>query len=125
LETLESLEQRGILLGIATGKSRRGLEATLDVHGIRERFATLQTADDAPSKPHPGMVLQAMQATGSEPAETVMLGDTVFDMQAAMQARATGIGVAWGCHPREDLRRAGADLVIEDYAEFLGWLDEN
>jgi phosphoglycolate phosphatase-like HAD superfamily hydrolase len=46
-------------------------------------------------------------------------------MQAAAQARATGIGVSWGCHPRDDLRRAGAALVIEDYSEFLCWLDEN
>jgi len=125
LETLDILAERGILLGIATGKSRRGLDTTLDLHGIRGRFATLQTADDAPSKPHPGMVLQAMEETGSEPAATVLLGDTVFDMQAAAQARATGIGVAWGYHPSEDLHQAGAALVIENYAEFLRWLDEN
>ncbi len=125
LEILDLLQARGILLGIATGKSRRGLYTTLELHGIRDRFATLQTADDAPSKPHPGMLLNAMQETGSEPENTLMLGDTSFDMQAAAQARATGIGVAWGCHPREELHGAGAALVIEDYSEFRAWLDKN
>ena len=124
LQILETLGTRGVLLGIATGKSRRGLDATLDLHGIRGRFATLQTADDAPSKPHPGMVLQAMEETGSEAHETIFLGDTTFDMQAAKQARATGVGVAWGYHPQEELHRAGASLVIENYGELLSWLDQ-
>ena len=124
LEVFDALHERGILLGIATGKSRRGLDTTLDLHGIRARFATLQTADDAPSKPHPGMVVQAMEETGSKPGETIFLGDTVFDMQAAAHARATAIGVAWGYHPTEELQRAGAAMVIEQYPELLSWLDE-
>jgi phosphoglycolate phosphatase len=55
--------------------------------------------------------------------QTVFLGDTVFDMQAAQHARATGVGVSWGCHPARELRRAGAALVIDDYARFLRWID--
>lgn len=123
LEVLQALRERDVLLGIATGKSRRGLRNTLDLHGIRGIFATLQTADDAPSKPHPGMVLRAMEETGSEPSQTIFVGDTVFDMHAARNARATGIGVSWGYHPAEELRGAGAALVIQDYGELLRWLD--
>ena len=111
---LRALAYRGVLLGVATGKSRRGLDRVLDAHGLRPLFVTLQTADDAPSKPHPAMVLQAMEATGAEPARTVMVGDTVFDVLAARGARADAVGVSWGAHDPARLQAAGARVVVDD-----------
>ena len=102
-------------LGIATGKSRRGVDALLDNHGWRAMMATIQTADDAPSKPHPGMVLQAAAEAGTPVEETLMIGDSIFDMQMAKAAGARAIGVAWGFQPVEALREAGAEVIARDF----------
>ncbi len=106
-----------VVLGIATGKSRRGVSHLVLRHGWERVFATIQTADDAPSKPHPGMILQAMAETGVAPAKTAMVGDTSFDMAMARAAGVRAIGVAWGYHPVAALREAGADTVVQDAAE--------
>ena len=118
-ELIVSLEAPEIFLGVATGKNLRGLEHTLAVHGLRERFHTLQTADVCRSKPDPEMVLRAMAATGMDPASTVVIGDTSFDMEMARAAGATAIGVAWGYHEVVELRNAGAHAVIAQPADLL------
>lgn len=105
---LDALEADGWLLGVATGKSDRGLDLCLRHHGLRERFVTLQTADRHPSKPHPSMVELAMAEAGAVPDTTVMIGDTSFDMAMGVAAGARSLGVSWGYHPAEDLWAAGA-----------------
>jgi len=123
-ETLIALEERGALLGIATGKGRRGLASTLGVHGILDRFVTLQTADDGPGKPHPGMLERAMAETGSEPHQTVLIGDTVFDMEMARNAGVAALGVSWGYHRAEDLAATGALQVIDSFGDLVPTLHE-
>ena len=110
---LEALDSAGCLLGIATGKARRGLLATLERHGLGSRFVTLQTADSNPGKPHPAMLLRAMAETGADPDRTVLVGDTSFDMEMARRAGARAVGVAWGYHDRRELEAAGADRIVE------------
>jgi phosphoglycolate phosphatase len=123
-ETVEALAQRpATVLGIATGKSRRGVEGVLGRHGLLGYFLTIKTADDAPSKPDPTMVLEAMRETGAAPADTVVVGDTAFDMAMARAAGAAGIGVVWGYHPPEALHAAGAFTVIEEFPTLLPTLD--
>ncbi|TVR99260.1 MAG: HAD family hydrolase [Rhodospirillales bacterium] len=119
-EALAALEAEGWLLGIATGKSLRGLKNTLAVHGLEGRFVTLQTVDTAPGKPHPGMLLQAMAEAGATPERTVMVGDTSFDMLMAREAGTFAIGVAWGYHDRDTIETAGAHRLIEAYQELPG-----
>jgi phosphoglycolate phosphatase len=111
-ELIEALEAPEIFLGVATGKHMVGLEHTLRSLGLRERFHTLQTADRCRSKPDPEMVLRAMEETANAPEATVVIGDTSFDMEMARAAGATPIGVAWGYHPAEELRDAGAVAVL-------------
>jgi phosphoglycolate phosphatase len=113
-ELLGKLQARGVLLGIATGKSRRGLDRFLNAHALGPRFATLQTADDAPSKPHPGMIERALAETGTEAAEAVMIGDTTFDIGAGINAGVRSIGVGWGHHESGALLAAGATGVARD-----------
>ena len=123
-EVIDTLAARpDTFLGIATGKSQRGVRAVLGRHGLAERFVTIQTSDDAPSKPHPGMVLAAMRETGAAPQDTVVVGDTVFDLEMARAAGASAIGVAWGYHPASALLAAGADAMIEKFAELVPTLD--
>ncbi len=100
-----------LLMGIATGKSRRGLDILLDAHELRPYFVTQHCEDDHPSKPHPSMVSAAMGDAGVEPADTVVIGDTSFDMEMARAAGAGFIGVSWGYHDRA--RLAGADAVVD------------
>ncbi|MGI9382883.1 MAG: HAD-IA family hydrolase [Methyloligellaceae bacterium] len=116
---LQLASEPGFLLGIATGKSRRGVDHILAREDLTPHFATIQTADDAPSKPHPGMIEQAMEEVGAGPEDTVMIGDTTFDMTMARHAGVAALGVAWGYHPVEQLRTAGAHHVCEDFAELL------
>ena len=85
--TLHELERRGHLLAVATGKSDRGLASVLEHHALEHLFVSLQTADRHPSKPHPAMLEAAMRETGSAPHETLMVGDTSYDMQMARAAR--------------------------------------
>ena len=123
-ETVARLAARpDIVLGIATGKSRRGVAHILERHGWRDVFATIQTADDAPSKPDPGMLLRAMAETGVAPAATVMVGDTSFDMGMARAAGVRTIGVSWGYHPVPALREAGAATIIDRFSELEPALD--
>jgi phosphoglycolate phosphatase len=122
VDLVEMLEADGWLLGVATGKSDRGLRLCLDHHGLHPRFVTLQTADRHPSKPHPSMVEQAMAEAGSEPATTIMIGDTSFDMEMARAAGVTAIGVAWGYHEAEELRAAGADFIAEHPREIIAFV---
>ncbi len=95
-----------VLLGVATGKSKRGLDKLLEAHDLGRFFVTQQVADFHPSKPHPSMILQAMADTGALPQDTVMVGDTSFDMDMAAAAGASGLGVSWGYHPRAALGNA-------------------
>jgi len=104
-------------LGIATGKSQRGVRAILTHHDLLSHFSTIMTADDAPSKPDPGMLVNAMRETGAAPHDTVMIGDTSYDMEMARAAGVAAIGVNWGYHASDLLRASGAECVIESYAE--------
>lgn len=111
-----------ITLAIATGKSRRGVDHMLERHGFGGRFSSIQTADDAPSKPHPAMLLQAMQVTGTAPGDAVMVGDSTFDMQMSRAAGVTALGVAWGYHAPAILREAGAVAILPQMAALLDFL---
>ena len=120
-DALEALAARGVALGIATGKSRRGLDSVLATHGIGGLFETAQVADDHPSKPHPAMLHAAIAALG--PCEAVMLGDTVYDVDMAVAAGVPALGVEWGYHAAASLREAGAVRVLGRYEELIPALE--
>ena len=110
------------LLGIATGKSRRGLDKLLDGHGLRSLFVTQQCADDHPSKPNPAMLRAALSETGLGARQAVMIGDTSYDMEMARAAGMLAIGVSWGYH--EPARLRDAHMVIDDIRLLPGLLDQ-
>lgn len=112
-----------LLLGVATGKSRRGLDLMIELHGLHGRFQTLQTADGNPSKPHPDMLLKALAETGTDPGRAVMIGDTSFDMEMGRAAGMQAWGVAWGYHAVEALHAAGASRIFQDFADLTQALD--
>ena len=121
-ELLDTLRAGGWDLGVATGKSQRGLEHCLATHGLTGHFVTLQTADFHPSKPHPAMLEAALAEAFASAQDAVMIGDTSYDMLMAQAAGVRAIGVAWGYHPSEELLAAGAEAVAqspEDLMEML------
>ena len=120
---LARLHGAGWTLGVATGKSDRGLHGCLRMHGLFELFVTLQTADRHPSKPHPAMLEAAMAEVGALPVDTVMIGDTVYDIEMAVAAGTRAIGVAWGYHAPAELLAAGAEAVAETPEQLGAMLD--
>jgi len=117
IEVLDVLQADGWVLGVATGKSHRGLVGTLEKYSILDRFATLQTADRALGKPNPDMLLKAMDETGAAPADTIMIGDTTFDIEMSVNANVRAIGVSWGYHDVHELMSCGAETVIYEFGE--------
>lgn len=101
-----------VLLGVATGKSRRGLMHLFDAYDLSSFFVTVQVADDHPSKPHPSMVHAALSETGVAAESAVLLGDTSFDMEMGRAGGITSLGVGWGYHSPSDLMSAGAREVL-------------
>jgi phosphoglycolate phosphatase len=120
---LRSLHAKGWVLGVATGKSDRGLKGCLVTHGVFDLFVTLQTADRHPSKPDPAMLAAAMLEAGAEPNDTVMVGDTAFDMAMARAAGCRALGVAWGYHAPDELIAAGAEAVAATADELEEMID--
>jgi phosphoglycolate phosphatase len=112
------------VLGIATGKSKRGVARLLAQEGWEGAFLTIQTADDHPSKPHPSMIHKAMADAGTAPCDTVMIGDTTYDMEMARSAGVGALGVSWGYHAPDRLARAGAHAVVDAGAQLLGAIDQ-
>ncbi len=122
--TLERLSQDDFLLmGVATGKARRGLDHAYQSHGIGKYFVTHQTADNHPSKPHPSMLNTALQETGVEATQAVMIGDTSFDMDMAKAAGFHAIGVNWGYHTPDKL--GSADHILGKMRDLPDYLNSH
>lgn len=117
VETLVRLEAEGYVLGIVTSRTNRRLAELLDQHGIGRRFATVKTVDHGPGKPDPYLLLQAMSDVGIDRLQTVMIGDTTFDIEMAGNAGTASVGVAWGVHTIEALRAAGANHVVDAFVD--------
>lgn len=118
-ELLHKLQERGYLLGIVTNKSGWGLESVLKTNGVEGMFVTLQHGDNNNPKPAPDMVYSALQATGADAANCLLIGDTVTDMHTARNAGVQAIGVIWAGHDSQPLREAGAMAIVDTPADLL------
>ena len=114
-EGLDRLEAAGHALGLATGKSQRGVTRFLETNGWTRRFVTVQHADANPSKPHPGMVRAALAETGAAPARALVVGDTTFDVEMAHAAGVPCVAVSYGYHDADTLRRAAPAAVAATF----------
>ncbi|MEJ2566357.1 MAG: HAD-IA family hydrolase [Gammaproteobacteria bacterium] len=123
LELLRGLQERGLLLGVATGKSRRGLNRVLAEHECGGFFHATRCADETFSKPHPQMLLEIMDELGAAPQETVMIGDTEYDLQMAKNAGAHAVGVSYGVHERERLLKLQPLACADNIRNLMTWLN--
>lgn len=122
-ETIQELHGAGYLLGVATAKGRAGLERELDATGLRRFFHGTRTVDEAPSKPAPGMLLGLYDELGIRPAETLMIGDTSFDLEMAANARCSSVGVLTGAQNRDHFAPHEPLAVLDSVRELPAWLD--
>lgn len=110
------------LLAVATGKGRRGLDRDMANHGLDALFVTTRCADDAPSKPHPRMLEEIMEEVDIPSSETLMVGDTAFDMEMARNAGVASIAVSSGVHDRQRLLEFDPLALLDSIAELPAWL---
>lgn len=122
-ELLDWLMEQDYLLAVATGKSRRGLDSALDGTRLADRFHTTRCADETFSKPHPQMLLQIMDELGVSGTETLMVGDTEYDMQMANNAGTRALAVCYGVHDRERLLGQGPLDCLETLGEVRPWFE--
>lgn len=124
-EMLARLKAAGHWLVVATGKSRLGLERSLDHSGLRPFFMASRCADECHSKPHPQMLEELMTEFGVTQASTVMIGDTSHDLLMAVNAGVDGVGVTYGAHPHEHLLAHKPVACLHNVTELDAWLVQN
>uniref|UniRef100_UPI0033415B11 HAD-IA family hydrolase n=1 Tax=Castellaniella defragrans TaxID=75697 RepID=UPI0033415B11 len=121
---LRDLRRRGVILGVATGKSRRGLDRALDALALREVFQATRCADEAAGKPDPAMLEQLLAEFGLAPFEAVMVGDTTHDVLMARHAGVDSLAVSYGAHPRQALGAAEPTALVSSVRDMQAWLRE-
>jgi phosphoglycolate phosphatase len=109
--------RQDIILGTATGKALRGINWLIEQNGWQGFFTTLQAADTAASKPAPDMVLNACRETGFAPSDVIVFGDSIHDMEMAVTAGATAVGVSWGYGEPAKLVACGASQIIHAFTD--------
>lgn len=119
---LENLAQRGYLLAVATGKSRRGLDRVLQQTALGELFVVTRCADESFSKPHPQMLHDILDRTGTDAGRALMVGDTVYDLEMARNASVDALAVTYGVHDAELLRRYAPAACLDSFPEVHRWL---
>ncbi len=121
-QTIRELSEAGYLLAVATGKGRQGLNMVLEKTGLGQYFHATRCADETFSKPHPQMLEQVMDVLGAEPGETLMIGDTEYDMQMASNAGTHSLAVSYGVHEKERLLKHAPLHCLDAIGEMNNWL---
>lgn len=116
-ELIERLRVRGIGRAVATGKSRRGLDAAFQSSGLKPQFDVSRCADETRSKPHPLMLEEILDFYNLKPHEAVMIGDTTYDLEMAHRINMPSIGVRWGVHDDESLSRFSPAALVSTATE--------
>ena len=124
-ETIAELHDAGHWLGVATGKSRAGLDRALASTGLKKYFHATRTADQTFSKPDPAMLLELMDELAVSAERTLMIGDTTHDVQMAQNAQVDAVAVGYGAHPAEQLRELKPLALVQDFSELRTWLSNN
>lgn len=120
---LHQLAEQNIFLGVATGKSRRGLDKVLNATGLGDLFVATRSADECHSKPHPQMILELMDFVGLNGNDTIMIGDTEFDLLMAKNAGTDSLGITHGAHDENKLIACEPKAIVHDLHQVQHWLN--
>lgn len=123
-ELIETLHSRTVL-GIATGKSRRGLDRALDATGLKPYFRASRCADETHPKPHPAMLIELMAELNVPAGQALMIGDTSHDLDMARAAGVDALAVTYGAHAEEGLRSCQPRACVASVAELDRWLSRH
>jgi len=121
-EGLEAIEASGAVLAVATGKSRMGLDRILNKLDMHHHFIATRCADETRSKPHPQMLLELLDFTAIDPHKAIMVGDTTFDLDMAVNAKVAGLGAGYGVHSEKMLFDSKALSVQPNFTAIVEWL---
>lgn len=121
-DMLDDIRSRDILMGVATGKARRGLKRVLGETGLEDYFHATRCADEAPSKPHPQMLVELMEQLDVMPEQTLMVGDTEYDMEMASNAGVDRVAVCCGVHTEERLLKHEPLASLQSVTELPAWI---
>ncbi|MDP1997017.1 MAG: HAD-IA family hydrolase [Gallionella sp.] len=124
-ETIAELHDAGYRLGVATGKSRAGLDRALESTGMKQYFHATRTADLTFSKPDPAMLFELMDELAVSTGRMLMIGDTTHDVQMAQNAGVDAVAIGHGAHPAEQLRALAPLALVQDFAGLRAWLKAN
>ena len=122
---LQVLHGRGHRLGVATGKSRRGLDRSLARTGSAHFFSATRCGEEDAAKPAPDMLLTLMRVLAVPPDEMLMVGDTTHDLAMARAAGVAALAVAYGAHPEAELCAAGPLAIVHTPEALWAWLEQN
>lgn len=124
-DLLEDLSIQSVRLGVATGKSRKGLDRVLESTGCGVYFHATRCADESRSKPSPQMLLELTEELGVEPDKTLMVGDSEYDMAMAKAAGADALGVTYGVHESHRLAEHGPLTTLGSVEDLRQWFNQN
>jgi phosphoglycolate phosphatase len=122
---VRELAENGFRLGVATGKSRKGLDRALAHSGLGTFFHGTRCADECHSKPHPQMIEELMDELAVAPEQTLMIGDTTHDLLMARNAGVDAVAVSYGAHPRTGLAEVNYRYCADSVADLQAWLRAN
>lgn len=122
---LAGLDEAGVMLGVATGKARVGLNRVLTTEDMHDLFSVTRCADESRSKPHPQMLLDILEYTAIDADKAIMIGDTTYDMEMAVSAGMAALGVSYGVHETEALIKSGAQQVVDSFDDVMNWLESD
>ncbi len=123
LEVLTELKLQGYLLGVATGKARVGLERVFRLTRAHDLFHASRCADETGSKPNPKMLQEIVKDLGVRSEETLMIGDTEYDMLMSNNAGTHALAVSYGVHDLVRLLQHDPLGYIDNIVELPQWLD--
>ncbi|MDO4948872.1 MAG: HAD family hydrolase [Bacteroidales bacterium] len=119
-ETLQTIHRHGILMGVATSRSRYSLELLCRQMGIDRMFHHCMAYEDAEQKkPAPEMVLKLLRHFQIAACDTLVVGDTIYDIQMGQRAGCDTCGVTYGNHTRTQLTAQQATSVIDRFSDLL------
>ena len=122
---LKKLGSAGYFLAVATGKSRAGLDRSLEQTGLAQHFHVTRCADESFAKPNPAMLFDVMHSLGMSAEQTLMIGDTSHDLNMARNAGVTAVAITHGAHGADELAALAPLACVDSISALQTWLTQN
>ena len=119
---LQQLLEQDFMLAVATGKARRGLDQVLNDTDLKNHFQGSRCADETRSKPHPQMLEELLDDFAMSADETIMVGDTGYDLLMANSVNMDALAVSYGVNDKKDLLMHNPIACLDSVSELSHYL---